>query len=78
MARHTSLPVQVGAMWDEQCQATSAAYIREIGEIFALGLMRVLARKSSGKKAINRESLLDFSPTESGHAVLIERGASDA
>ncbi len=39
----------------------------EIAEILSLGLMRLQARKSSGKSPYFGESSLDFSACESGH-----------
>jgi hypothetical protein len=41
--------------------------IAEIGEILALGLMRLRARKSSKASEKERESSLDFVAGESGH-----------
>ena len=43
------------------------AQLGEIAEILAVGLMRVLARKSSQTSARRGESSLDISPGESGH-----------
>lgn len=39
----------------------------EIAEILAVGLQRLLARKSSGKSADFGESSLHISPEQSGH-----------
>jgi hypothetical protein len=47
--------------------STSKERLGEIADVLAIGLMRVLARKSSGKPGQTRESSLDFSATESGH-----------
>ena len=52
--------------------------LAEIADILAAGLLRALARMSSGNKRLIRECSLDFSPTESGHAVPIKRRASNA
>jgi hypothetical protein len=41
--------------------------LQKIGEILAVGLMRVLERKSSQTSADGGESSLDFSPGESGY-----------
>jgi hypothetical protein len=41
--------------------------IAEIGEILALGLMRLLARKSSQASEKEREFSLDFVGKQSGH-----------
>ena len=41
--------------------------IVEIAKIFAAGLMRLSARKSSAKTGAVGESSLDFSPNRSGH-----------
>jgi hypothetical protein len=46
---------------------TSAQRLAEIAEILAVGLMRLVARKSSPISAENGESSLDFSATESAH-----------
>lgn len=52
--------------------------IREIGEILAVGLMRVLAGKSSGQMAVSGESSLDLSAIKSGHPTPVMGGGSDA
>ncbi len=47
--------------------STSKERLGEIADVLAAGLMRVLARKSSGKSNQTRDCSLDFSATESGH-----------
>jgi len=47
--------------------STSKERLGEIADVLAIGLMRVLARKSSGKSNQTRDCSLDFSTTESGH-----------
>ncbi len=49
--------------------------IEEIGEIFALGLMRLIARKSSEESAHFGDVSLDFSPDQSVDAP--ENGSSE-
>jgi hypothetical protein len=56
---------------------TSAQRLAEIAEILAVGLMRLVARKSSPISAENGESSLDFSATESAHPTPVERRISD-
>jgi len=51
--------------------------VREIGEILAVSLMRVLAGKSSGQRAVSGESSLDFSAIKSGHPMPVTGGGSD-
>lgn len=46
---------------------TAEARLGEIAEILALGLQRLLARKSSPQSAGYGESSLDISPMQSGH-----------
>jgi hypothetical protein len=58
--------------------AGNLEHLAEIADILAAGVMRALARKSSGNKRPIRECSLDFSLTESGHAVPMKRGASHA
>jgi hypothetical protein len=45
---------------------SSAERLDEIAEILAAGLMRLIARKSSGLSAPDGDSFLDFSPPKSG------------
>jgi hypothetical protein len=52
--------------------------IREIGAILAVSLIRVLAEKSSGQRAVSGESSLDFSAIKSGHPMPLTGGGSDA
>jgi len=49
-------------------RSTSKDRLGEIADVLATGLMRVLARKSSGKSNQTGDCSLDFSPTESGHS----------
>jgi hypothetical protein len=49
----------------------------EIAEILAVGLMRLMARKSSPISAEPGESSLDLSAAESGHPTTVERRKSD-
>jgi len=51
--------------------------VSEIAEILAVGLMRLVSRKSSPISADIGESSLDFSATESGHPTPVERRISD-
>jgi hypothetical protein len=52
--------------------------IREIGAILALGLVRVLAGKSSGQRGVSGESSLDFSAIKSGYPMPVTDRGSDA
>jgi len=54
-----------------------APHLDELAAILAGGLMRLFARKSSGKGVPIGESSLDFSPTESGHLTPVEGDGSD-
>jgi len=47
---------------------TGTDRIAELGELLALGLMRLHARKSSPLSADRGDSSVDFSPDRSGHA----------
>jgi hypothetical protein len=58
--------------------SSSEERIREIGTILASGLMRVLAGKSSGQRAVSGESSLDFSAIKSGHPMPVTDRGSDA
>jgi hypothetical protein len=49
--------------------------LAEIADILAAGLMRLRARKSSGLSDHRRESSLDYSPDQRGHARRREREA---
>jgi len=49
----------------------------EIAEMLAVGLMRLMARKSSPISADPGESSLDLSAAESGHPTPVERRKSD-
>jgi hypothetical protein len=51
--------------------------IAEIGEILALGLMRLLTPKSRDLSADDGESSLDFSPYQSGHPASSNRRNTD-
>jgi hypothetical protein len=57
--------------------SSSKERIREIGAILAVGLIRVLAGKSSGQRAVSGESSLDFSAIKSGHPTPVTAGGSD-
>jgi hypothetical protein len=46
-----------------------SVHLEELAEILAVGLMRVLAQKSSRKKSLTGESSLDFSAITSGHPI---------
>ncbi|TMI99586.1 MAG: hypothetical protein E6G97_21985 [Alphaproteobacteria bacterium] len=46
---------------------SSEERLREIAEILAAGLQRLLARQSTQKSADCGESSLDFPPQQSGH-----------
>ena len=48
-----------------------------IADILAAGLMRILARKSSGKSNQTRDCSLDFSATESGHPMPVSGRTMD-
>ena len=48
-------------------QTETAERIAEIGEILALGLVRLRARQSSQREANTGESSLDFVAGQSGH-----------
>jgi hypothetical protein len=50
----------------------------EIAEILSLALMRLQARKSSGKPPHTGESSLDFSAPESGHPTPQSRRVANA
>jgi hypothetical protein len=52
-------------------------YLAEVAEILAAGLMRALARKSSGNGRSTGESSLDFSAIKSGHPTPGGGGGSD-
>ena len=51
--------------------------IAELGAIVAAGLIRVLARKSSGNKAETGECSLDFSAGKSGDPTPASIGEAD-
>jgi hypothetical protein len=51
-------------------------YLAEVAEILAAGLMRALARKSSGNGRSTGESSLDFSAIKSGHPTPDRAGES--
>ena len=53
------------------------ARIGEIAEILAIGLMRLVARKSRQISADPGDSSLDLSTAESGHPTPVERRISD-
>ena len=52
-------------------------WLTQLAAILAVGLMRALARKSSGKEPVSGESSLDFSVAKSGHSTPSGSGASD-
>jgi hypothetical protein len=52
---------------------SAAERLDEIADILAAGLMRLRARKSSPLSRDRRESSLDFSPDQRGHARPRER-----
>ncbi len=54
-----------------------AERVTEIAEILAAGLMRLVASKSTPNSADTGDSLLDFSPSESGHPAQLRRRTSD-
>ena len=54
-------------------QLTQTRRIAETGQILALGLMRLYARKSSRLSADRGDSLVDFMPDRSGHAAALKR-----
>jgi hypothetical protein len=56
---------------------TCRDHVVEIAEILAAGLMRVLARKSSGVCTASGESPLDIPATKSGHPTPETRRMSD-
>lgn len=56
---------------------TAADRIAEIGEILALGLIRLRARKSSQFSDVNGESSLDCVATQSGHSDRNDRDRTD-
>jgi len=47
---------------------TATERLDEVAEILAVGVMRLVARKSSTKQAPARECSLDFVANQSGHA----------
>jgi len=55
-------------------QSIGAGEIREVAELLALGLDRLLRKKSSRKSADFGESSLDIVPYQSGHADTLEKG----
>jgi hypothetical protein len=55
----------------------SADRITEIAELLAIGLMRVLARKSSGYSPNAGESSLHLPPEQSGHPTPLDRRIAD-
>jgi hypothetical protein len=52
---------------------TAGERIAELGQLLALGLMRLDARKSSRLSADRGDSFVDFSPNRSGHADGLKR-----
>ena len=56
---------------------SAVSYMPEIAEILAAGLMRVQARKSSGKSRETGESSLDFSGGKSGHQAPVNGRTTD-
>lgn len=65
-------------MWIEQTREQRADRLAEIAKIFAAGLIRLSARKSSAKPGALGESSLDFSPDQSGRPSLTKRENLDA
>ena len=51
---------------------SAAERLDEIADILAAGLIRLSARKSSALSRDRGESSLDFSPDQSGHAVVLD------
>lgn len=51
-----------------------AERIAELGQILALGLVRLHARKSSLLSAPRGDSFVDFVPDQSGHAATLTNG----
>jgi hypothetical protein len=49
---------------------TAAERLDEVAGILALGVMRLVGRKSSPLSADDGESSLDFMPPQSGHATV--------
>jgi hypothetical protein len=58
-------------------QSEPQVRLTEIGELLAAGLVRVQARKSSGKSRETRENPLDFSGSRSGHRTTLNGRISD-
>jgi hypothetical protein len=54
-------------------QMTSAERLDEVGEILAVGLLRLKANKSSRLSAAGGESSLDCAAHRSGHANALKR-----
>ena len=52
---------------------TAAERLDEVADILAAGLIRLKARKSSRKSADARESSVDFTARQSGHAPVNRR-----
>jgi hypothetical protein len=52
---------------------TAGERITELGQLLALGLMRLHARKSSRLSADLGDSSVDFLPDQSGHADALKR-----
>jgi hypothetical protein len=55
----------------------ASKHVADIAEILAAGLIRLSARKSSGKRTESGESSLDFTAIKSGHPSLVPCGGSD-
>ena len=83
MAKNSNTPRDRNSYWlDHTRRGPSAsisphARLAEIAEILAVGLMRLMARKSSPISADPGESSLDLSAAESGHPTPVERRISD-
>jgi hypothetical protein len=60
-----------------EAERDSRKHVAEIAEILAIGLMRLLARKSSPFSADGQESSLHISPAKSGHPDLVVRREPD-
>jgi hypothetical protein len=69
--RHFSSPMPIDYQRDSKA---SKERLTELAEILALGLTRLMSRKSSGLSADYRESSLHFSPDQSGGRAIPENG----
>jgi hypothetical protein len=69
--------IQYDAMTVAKLPQTSAERPTDIAEILAVGLVRLVARKSSPILANTGESSLDFSALKSGHPTPHRAGECD-